>query len=73
MRGNRINVDFKGGMMGKDVTKFHKCHLGGWSMVECVSVCSDILCNVTKSLKEAVANPIWVQSTIATIHTLMCV
>ena len=25
--------------MGKDVTKFHKRHLGGRGMVQCVSVC----------------------------------
>ena len=29
----------RGGMMVKDVTKFHKCHLGGWGMLECVYVC----------------------------------
>ena len=26
-------------MMVKDVTKFHKCHLGGRDMLECVYVC----------------------------------
>ena len=26
-------------MMVKDVTKFHKRHLGGWGMIECVCVC----------------------------------
>ena len=30
--------------------------------------CAVLLCNVTKFLKEAVADPTWVQSTIATIH-----
>ena len=25
--------------MVKDVTKFHKCHLGSWGMLECVCVC----------------------------------
>ena len=39
---NWKNLDFKGGggggMMVKDVTKFHKCHLGGWGMLECVCV-----------------------------------
>ena len=28
-----------GGMMIIDVTKFHKCHLGGRGMLECVCVC----------------------------------
>ena len=26
-------------MMVKDVTKFHKHHLVGWGMLECVCVC----------------------------------
>ena len=26
-------------MMVKEVTKFHKCHLEGWDMLECVCVC----------------------------------
>ena len=25
-------------MMVTDVTKFHKCHLGGWGLLECVCV-----------------------------------
>ena len=38
--GNWRNLNFKeGGMMVKDVTKFHKCHLGGRSILECVYVC----------------------------------
>ena len=28
-KGNWRNLDFKGGHDRKDVTKFHKCHLGG--------------------------------------------
>ena len=37
--GNWRNLDFKGGMMVKDVTKFHKRHLGVWGMLECVFMC----------------------------------
>ena len=41
--GNWRNLDFKGGrgggMMVTDVSKFHKRHLGGWGMLECVCVC----------------------------------
>ena len=29
-----------------------------------------LLCNVTKSLKETVADPTWILSTIATIHSV---
>ena len=36
--GNWRNLDFMGGMMVKDVTKFHKCHLGGRGMLECLCV-----------------------------------
>ena len=37
--GNWRNLDFEGGMMVKEVTKFHKRHLGrGWSLLECVCV-----------------------------------
>ena len=34
-------MDFKGegGMMVKDVTKFHKCHLGNRDMLACMCVC----------------------------------
>ena len=34
--GKWSNLDFKGDMMVKDVTKFHKHHLGIWSILECV-------------------------------------
>ena len=36
----------EGGMMVKDLTKFHKCHLGGGGrgILECVCVC---LCRVS--------------------------
>ena len=42
---NWRNLDFKrggggGGMMVTDVTKFHKCHLMGRGMLECVCVCA---------------------------------
>ena len=40
--GNWRNLDFKGGqgMIVKDVTKFHKRHLGGRGMLECVCACA---------------------------------
>ena len=37
--GNWRNLDFKEGMMVKDVTKFCKCHLGGRGMLDYVYVC----------------------------------
>ena len=39
--GNWRNLDFRGGggHDNKDVTKFHKCHLGGRGMLEYVCVC----------------------------------
>ena len=37
---NWRNLDFKGGIMVTDVTKFHKCHLGGGGGVRvCLNIC----------------------------------